>query len=329
MDDDAARDEWSIGELAEAAGISVRTIRHYDDEGLLTPSRRTAAGHRRYDPAAIGRLYRIVALRRVGFGLTDIVPLLDASGADDDQLLEETARRHLDALDNTIAAQLDLRARLEQLAHGAGDRATTLALEALTMTISLDRITTRTGDDGATMLAGGTRVPKAHPRIEVLGAVDELNAQLGIARAQADVPTDHDQILGRIQQRLFDLGADLATPTSGDPDGASNGPRVGLDEITWVEETAVPIIAALEPLTSFVVPGGPLYAAHLHACRTAARTAERRAVALSLDAGASDTEAAVRYLNRLSDLFFVLARQATPSGTTLWAPLAPAPASSD
>lgn len=189
------------------------------------------------------------------------------------------------------------------------------------MTVELNRITTRAGDRGRTNLASGPRVPKDHANVEALGAVDELNAQVGIALAQPGVPEHHRPILAQVQQRLFDLGADLAHP-----DGAIGGPVVGDDQVRQLEAVITPLTEALPPLTSFVLPGGGLYAAHLHACRTACRTAERRVVAIGTAAGRVEDEprpqeAALRYLNRLSDLFFVLAREASAGDEVVWEPL--------
>jgi cob(I)alamin adenosyltransferase len=194
------------------------------------------------------------------------------------------------------------------------------------MTIALDQIITRTGDDGRTDLADGGRVAKTDARVEALGAIDELNAQIGVARAQPGASDEHDAVLRRVQQRLFDLSADLAHPDPVDPDAsadadAGGAARIDAAEIAWLEETAAPIIAALPPLTSFVVPGGGLYAAHLHTSRTACRSAERRVVAI-FDGDAeqpSDPGAgAIAYLNRLSDLLFVLARAAAEGTEATW-----------
>ncbi len=164
------------------------------------------------------------------------------------------------------------------------------------------RIYTRTGDAGETGLIGGRRVPKDHPRVEAYGAVDELNAHLGAARALArggQVAT----LLGEVQHRLFDLGAELATPP------ARSAPAgVRAEDVAALERAIDRYQQRLPPLRAFVLPGGTPLAASLHVARTVCRRAERRVVALSR---AEPVRAEVlAYLNRLSDLLFVLARAA-------------------
>lgn len=179
--------------------------------------------------------------------------------------------------------------------------------------IRLTRITTKTGDDGTTALAGGTRVPKHHRRIEALGAVDEANAAIGVARTCVAAPeTDW---LARVQQDLFDLGADLATPAA-DP-GAL---RVVPEQVAWLEQIQTELNSSLAPLTSFVLPGGSVASAHLHVARTLVRRAERRMTALDEAEGINPE--ALRYINRLSDFLFVLARWCNDRGRadTLWQP---------
>lgn len=164
------------------------------------------------------------------------------------------------------------------------------------------KIYTKTGDAGDTGLFGGARVSKADPRVEAYGDVDELNAHLGVARARG-LDGDVDELLALIQAKLFDLGAELASAPGSK---ASTMPRVSEDDVTHLEQAIDRFEAELEPLKSFILPGGTPAAAALHVCRTVARRAERRVVALT-----GETELRmeiVRYLNRLSDLFFVLAR---------------------
>jgi cob(I)alamin adenosyltransferase len=168
------------------------------------------------------------------------------------------------------------------------------------------KIYTKTGDQGTTGLFGGTRVSKGHGRVRAYGEVDELNAILGVARAAlgGDEPTS--DLLMTIQSELFDLGAELACT----PERAQKGdlPLVQVAEVERLERAIDAREAELAPLTSFVLPGGSPAAAHLHVARTVCRRAERAVVAL---AGAEPVRSEVTvYLNRLSDLLFVLARDA-------------------
>jgi cob(I)alamin adenosyltransferase len=179
------------------------------------------------------------------------------------------------------------------------------------MTVNLTRIYTRLGDGGETHLGDMSRVPKTHPRIEAYGAVDELNAQIGVARTLDDLPERYGEWLGRVQNDLFDVGADLAVP----PGGSRERLRVRAAQVTWLEETCDEVNANLAPLKSFVLPGGTRAAAHLHVCRTVCRRAERRA----LDVEEANPEV-VRYLNRLSDLLFILSRGANRGEEPLWEP---------
>ncbi|MCW5696241.1 MAG: cob(I)yrinic acid a,c-diamide adenosyltransferase [Bauldia sp.] len=187
--------------------------------------------------------------------------------------------------------------------------------------VVLSWIYTRTGDDGTTGLVGRERRSKADPRIEAIGAVDEANAAIGMARLDAAADTDLDAMLGRIQNDLFDLGADLATPAApGEaPDAAL---RIVAAQVDRLEAEIDALNAALAPLRTFVLPGGTPLAAALHVARTVARRAERRTVALAEVEGATVSPLAVRYLNRLSDLLFVAARHANDRGAAdvLWVP---------
>jgi cob(I)alamin adenosyltransferase len=158
-----------------------------------------------------------------------------------------------------------------------------------------------------------SRVPKTDPSIEVLGDIDELNAQLGAALATRDVPDRYSAWLRRIQNDLFDLGAELSVPSHfGDQ---RVHPRVTPDYVLWLETVCDEVNAKLEPLDSFVLPGGTACAAQLHVCRTVCRRAERRA----LLANPTNPEI-IRYLNRLSDLLFVLSRGVSPGAEPLWEP---------
>lgn len=185
--------------------------------------------------------------------------------------------------------------------------------------VVLNRIYTRTGDGGATRLANGAQVAKTDLRVEAYGAVDETNACLGLARLHTADDADLDRILGRIQNDLFDLGADLAHPPSPDEDPA-RVLRISDHQVERLEREIDGMNATLAPLTSFVLPGGSAAAAALHQARTVCRRAERAAVAL---AGAASVGApALKYLNRLSDLLFVASRRANDDGEgdVLWVP---------
>jgi cob(I)alamin adenosyltransferase len=180
------------------------------------------------------------------------------------------------------------------------------------MTVNLTRIYTRLGDDGKTHLGDMSRVPKTHPRIEAYGTVDELNAQLGLALTVPGLPDEHADWLRRIQNDLFDVGADISVPEGGDRERL----RVQPEQTTWLEEICDQVNADLPSLKSFVLPGGTPAAAQLHACRTVCRRAERRTV----DCGDEVNRECVRYLNRLSDLLFILSRAANAGEEPLWEP---------
>jgi cob(I)alamin adenosyltransferase len=183
--------------------------------------------------------------------------------------------------------------------------------------VVLSKIYTRTGDAGDTALGDGTRVRKHALRVESYGTVDELNSCVGMARLHAQ-GTPVDAALAAIQNDLFDLGADLCRPEGGD---AAHTPlRMTDGQVDRLEQGIDAMTAQLEPLRSFVLPGGTPLAAHLHLCRTVARRAERLTVALSEQHQVNG--AALRYLNRLSDWFFVAARMANDQGRgdVLWVP---------
>jgi cob(I)alamin adenosyltransferase len=200
------------------------------------------------------------------------------------------------------------------------------------MTVNLTRIYTRLGDGGETHLGDMSRVAKTHPRIEAYGTVDELNAQIGVTLAIDGLPDGYADWLTRIQNDLFDVGADISVPEDG-PDGsraAQDGEagrgargrrekdrlRVIPEQTKWLEERCDEVNATLKPLKSFVLPGGTPAAAQLHVARTVCRRAERLAIA----AGEEINAEVVRYLNRLSDLLFILARGANGGDEPLWEP---------
>jgi cob(I)alamin adenosyltransferase len=184
--------------------------------------------------------------------------------------------------------------------------------------VRLDKIVTKAGDGGKTRLATGEPVSKASARVEAYGAVDEANSAIGVARLHTTSDPVLDPILDRIQNDLFDLGADLATPAS--PDLKFEALRIQPSQTDRLEAEVDALNAKLSPLTSFILPGGTPAAAHLHLARAIARRAERAVVALA-DVEAISPEA-VKYANRLSDLLFVAARYANDQGRAdlLWKP---------
>lgn len=177
--------------------------------------------------------------------------------------------------------------------------------------VILNRIYTRTGDKGQTRLASGAVASKSDPRVEAYGAVDELNATIGLARLHTAQDDTLDAMLGRIQNELFDLGADLATPS--EPAPKWEALRIVASQVQRLEAEIDAMNERMAPLDSFVLPGGSALAAHLHLCRTVCRRAEREAVRL-METGEAVNEAAVRYLNRLSDHLFVASRRANADG---------------
>jgi cob(I)alamin adenosyltransferase len=210
------------------------------------------------------------------------------------------------------------------------------------VTVNLTRIYTKLGDDGETHLGDMSRVSKVHPRVEAYGTVDELNATIGVALLQPGLERRFAAWLRRVQNDLLDLGADLSVPTpageqpagarsaddepagqeAADEQPARSRLRVDAQYTQWLELACDEVNATLAPLRSFVIPGGTPAAAHLHVCRTVCRRAERRTIAV----GAEVNPEVVRYLNRLSDLLFILSRaaNAAPSegakAEPLWEP---------
>ncbi|MEP5632954.1 MAG: cob(I)yrinic acid a,c-diamide adenosyltransferase [Tateyamaria sp.] len=185
--------------------------------------------------------------------------------------------------------------------------------------VVLNKIYTKTGDAGETALGNGTRVVKHDMRVAAYGTSDELNCFVGVARLEAS--GDVDAALSRIQNDLFDLGADLCRPDMEKDADAEYPPLRMIDaQVARLESEIDAMNDALEPLRSFILPGGSALSAHLHVCRTVARRAERLAVELA--AMETVNAAAVKYLNRLSDWFFVAARIANNGGKddVLWIP---------
>jgi cob(I)alamin adenosyltransferase len=180
--------------------------------------------------------------------------------------------------------------------------------------VRLTRIYTRAGDAGETSLGDGARVPKNDPRIEAYGTVDELNSFVGFVLATPGLADEFRPWLARVQNDLFDLGADLSVPL----DDPRERLRVTTPQVEWLESLCDLVNERLEPLRSFILPAGGEVSARIHLARAVCRRAERLAVAL-----AEQTEvnpAALAYLNRLSDLLYILARASATGAETLWKP---------
>ena len=190
--------------------------------------------------------------------------------------------------------------------------------------VKLNKIYTRTGDDGTTGLGTGDRVKKYNLRIEAYGTVDETNAVVGLARhfLQSEPENkDIDSLLATIQNDLFDLGADLCVPDTG-KDLGYQPLRISENQVTRIEEEIDRLNSELSPLNSFILPGGSGSAAALHMARTVSRRAERIIVELAEDKNENVSDTAIKYINRLSDLFFVCCRFVNKKGEQdiLWEP---------
>lgn len=185
--------------------------------------------------------------------------------------------------------------------------------------VILNRIYTRTGDDGTTALGSGERRPKYDLRVASVGTVDETNAAIGVARLHLGGHAQLDGMLRLIQNDLFDLGADLTVPES---EGKSERLRVLPTQVERLERDIDALNAGLAPLTSFVLPGGSAAAAHLHLARTVCRRAERLVVELAAQPDEPVGVSVIQYLNRLSDFLFVASRTANDNGAAdvLWVP---------
>ena len=186
--------------------------------------------------------------------------------------------------------------------------------------VKLNKIYTKTGDDGTTGLVRGPRRLKYDLRVSCYGTVDEANATIGVARVLTASMPKIDNILGRIQNDLFDLGSDLATPGT-DPEGTTPSLRVTPEQTAWLEQMIDQFNEGLAPLASFVLPAGSPLAAALHVARTVVRRTERLVVELVANEPGMNSQPLI-YLNRLSDLLFVLARVANANGRNdvLWTP---------
>ena len=185
--------------------------------------------------------------------------------------------------------------------------------------VNLTRIYTRTGDDGSTGFGGRGRISKNDPRLVAYADCDEANSAIGVALATGDVPTDVAEVLVRVQNDLFDVGGDLCTPV--EPDPKYPPLRIVESQVERLEQEIDHFNAAVEDLRSFVLPGGAPVAAHLHVARTVVRRAERSTWAALEEHADTMNPLTAKYLNRLSDLLFVLARYANrEQGDVLWVP---------
>ena len=188
--------------------------------------------------------------------------------------------------------------------------------------VRINKVYTRTGDDGTTGLGSGERRPKYDLRIAAFGTVDEANACIGMARLHtATTHPEIDAMLGRVQNDLFDLGADLATPDTGE-DLGYEPLRIVASQVTRLENDIDALNEPIKPLRSFILPGGSPAAAALHLARTVTRRAERMMVELSQKQGETVSREAVQYMNRVSDFLFVAGRAVNDNGESdvLWVP---------
>jgi cob(I)alamin adenosyltransferase len=294
-----AERRWKIGELAEETGVSVRALRLYDERGLLPPTERTEAGYRLYSEQDVRRLYRLLSLRRLGLSLEAAGDLLEGGAG-----LAETLSRQAAQVEQQLSVLGELHRRLATVLRSLDGRGEVSIdqlveiIEVMTMEIKLDRIYTTTGDDGQTELGRLGRVPKTDARIEIAGAIDELNSHIGLALAHVPPEEPVHGVLISVQNDLLDMGARL----------------LRADRVAWLEARCDEYNASLDPLPTFLLPGGNTAAAQLHVCRTVCRRAERRAHTVSELEGGDEA----RYLNRLSDLLFILARGTNTRPEQLW-----------
>lgn len=306
--------ELSIGELAEATAVTVRTIRHYESLGLLE-AERSYGGHRRYDERAVERLRRILVLRQLGLGLEPIARIL---ASDSRAELREATRRRLERAEIELDVARRLLERLRRILlvlEGASDEPIERLIDEMEVTdvsVSLNRIYTGLGDAGETDLGDASRVRKTNSVIEAGGAIDELGAQVGAALAGFELPDRYRSWLRRIENDLLDVGSDLSAPFGA---GEPARPRVGDDYVEWIEEACDQANSSLEPLDSFIARFDAPGAAQLDICRAVCRRAERRVVALT-----GVNPQIIRYLNRLSDLLFILSRATAEGNEALWEP---------
>ncbi|WET78252.1 cob(I)yrinic acid a,c-diamide adenosyltransferase [Amycolatopsis sp. QT-25] len=186
------------------------------------------------------------------------------------------------------------------------------------MVVRINRVYTKVGDNGTTALGDGSRVPKTSPRLSAYADVDEANSVIGLALAMGGLSEEITQVLRTVQNDLFDVGADLCAPIVENP--PYEPLRITERYIERLEGWCDEFNERVPKLTSFILPGGTPGAAFLHQARTVARRAERSGWALSEAEQATTNQLAIKYLNRLSDLLFILSRLANPDGDILWQP---------
>jgi len=279
----ASKTTVGIGDAARALGTTGRALRYYEQRGLVRPAEVGASGHRRYDELALRRARRVLALRELGLSLASIGKVLAGAGPDE---LTPVLTAQAERVDAELSELTSLRTRIADLLTAASadqpgtDAAappsrteeTLTLLEELAMKIVLSRIYTRTGDDGTTALAGGTRVDKTDIRPEVMGDADELVSAIGVAIAA--LGSRHAEVLRSIQNDLFDLGADLGS-TGKRASGDDAEPLVGAAYIMRLEQACDEVNAHLDPPASFLLPGTSAGSAALHHTRAICRRAER------------------------------------------------------
>ena len=285
--------DLGIGAAARALNTTVRTLHYYETNNLIHPSGTSNGGHRRYDQQALADARRVLALRALGLSLAEIHTAIHGPAT---QVLRTQQTRLKERIKDLEALQEKL---TKAIAKEAINPDTILELtQEVAMSIVINKVYTRTGDDGTT---GPNRIPKTDPRIEAQGDLDELITAIGLA-ITAPQP-QHTQILRRLQNELFDLGADVA----------NGGDRIGEDHVLALEDQCDEHNATLTELRSFVLPGATPQEAALHHARAICRRAERHMWTVP------GHTAAARYLNRLSDLLFILAR-IHPGEEHTWTP---------
>jgi cob(I)alamin adenosyltransferase len=294
----------------------VRTLRHYEAVGLLVPVERSDGGRRLYDARAVQRLRRILALRELGFGLQAIAEVLES---DSRASLLKASRRQLERVEVELDVARRLRARLAEVVKSLESSAESAPNEAIDemevarMGVKLTQIYTGVGDAGETQLADMARVRKTHPVIEAGGAIEELIAKIGELLADGELPAGHRSWLVRISNDLMDVAYDISVPPGSS--ARRSRPQIGAEYVAWVEQACDEANASLEDVDSYVLWFGDSIAARLDVCRAICRRAERRA----FDVEGVNPQIG-RYLNRLSDLLFVLARAAAGGKEHLWEP---------
>lgn len=301
---------WGIGEAARRLRTTPRTLRYYEQRGLVPALNRDPGGQRRYNTEIEAQIRTVMNLRRLGLELSVIESLLNG----DDTLMATVLQGQHVHVTQQVAELVDLQHRIDAVLEGIAshhvDTAEALqVLEEMGMNIALNTIYTRAGDTGNTQVAGGVLVDKTDPGLEAMGAVDELVSALGLAVA-ADLGT-HQELVRSIQHDLFDVGADIASALA----DRSPTSLVAHHYVARLETICDELNSTLQPTESFILPGSNATSAAVHHARAICRRAERHAWALP---GLPDADR--RYLNRLSDLLFILARTHEEHPEPTWTP---------